>query len=31
MDDVKKIPELVSLAGGVDLKKTVAWIKRYWR
>lgn len=31
MDDVKKIHELVSLASGVDLKKTTTWIKRYWR
>lgn len=31
MDDVKKIPELVSFAGSVDLKKATAWIKRYWR
>jgi patatin-like phospholipase/acyl hydrolase len=31
MDDVTKIPELVSLAHAVDLKKAAGWIKRYWK
>ena len=31
MDDVTKIPELVSFANGVDLKNATTWIKRYWR
>jgi patatin-like phospholipase/acyl hydrolase len=31
MDDVTKIPGLVSLANAVDLKKAITWIRRYWR
>jgi patatin-like phospholipase/acyl hydrolase len=30
MDDVKKIPYMIQFAEGLDLRKTVSWIRRHW-
>jgi hypothetical protein len=30
MDDVKKIPYMIQFAEGLDLRKTVSWMRRHW-